>query len=102
MAVVAPVDLKFTAPPGAQVLYVCLSHMYAMGDGADLEIAAIGPAGTKLLLSRLVPPLANDDALVWRKYEFALPAGTQQVELHVFSKTDPTADWIAVRDFSLN
>lgn len=102
VAVVAPVDLKFAAPQGAHVLYVCLSHMYAMGDGADLEIAAIGPAGTKLLLSRLVPPLANDDSMVWRKYEFALPEDTQQVELHVFSKTDPTADWIAIRDFSLN
>ncbi|MEY2562648.1 MAG: hypothetical protein QOH88_841 [Verrucomicrobiota bacterium] len=102
VAVVAPVDLRISAPKAANVLYVCLSHMYAMGDGADVEIAAITPGGTTQLLSRNVPPLANDDAVVWRKYEFTLPADTQQVELHVFSKTDPTADWIAVRDFSVN
>ena len=102
MAVVAPIDLNFPASPGIHVLHVCFSHVYAMGDGADLEIAAKSPAGTKLLLSRVVPPLVNDDFPVWRKYEFILPPGTQEVELHVFSKTDPIADWIAVRDFSLD
>jgi hypothetical protein len=102
MAVVAPVDLNFSVPQGASVLHICFSHLYAMGDGADLEIAALGPGGTNLLLSRVVPPLAKDDFPVWRKYEFILPAGTQQVELHVFSKTDPIADWIALRDFSFD
>ncbi|HEX7517111.1 MAG TPA: hypothetical protein VF345_07470 [Chthoniobacterales bacterium] len=102
MAVVAPIEMYFPVPQGAGVLHICFSHMYAMGDGADLEIAAIGPAGTNVLLSRVVPPLVNNDFPVWRKYEFALPANTQQVELHVFSKTDPLADWIALRDFSLD
>lgn len=99
MAVVAPVDMDIPVPHGANVLHICFSHIYAMGDGADLEITAIGPTGSKLLLSRVVPPLVNNDFPVWRKYEFALPANTQQVELHVFSKTDPTADWLALRDF---
>jgi hypothetical protein len=39
---------------------------------------------------------------VWRKYEFTLPVDAEQVDLHVFSKTDPLGDWIAVRDFSFN
>lgn len=102
MVVVAPVEMDFPVPGDASVLHVCFSHMYAMGDGADLEIATIGPTGTQVLLSRVVPPLVNDDFPVWRKYEFALPAHTQRVELHVFSKTDPLADWIALRDFSLD
>jgi hypothetical protein len=76
--------------------------MYAKGDGADLEIASLSPAGTKLLLSRVVPPLLDNDFPVWRKYEFALPADAEQVDLHVFSKTDPVADWIAIRDFSFD
>jgi hypothetical protein len=100
MAAVAPVEMRFLVPQNANVLHVCFSHVYAIGDGADLEIAAIGPAGTKILLSCVVPPLVNNDFPVWRKYEFALPANTQQIELHVFSKTDPVADWIALRDFS--
>ena len=102
LAVVAPVKIDLPVPPGARVFYICFSHIYAMGDGADVEIAAIGPAGPKPLLSRAVPPLVNGDLPVWRKYEFALPADIQEIELHVFSKTDPTADWIAVRDFSFN
>ena len=102
MAVVAPVEMAFPVPENASVLHICFSHVYAMGDGADLEIAAIGPTGKNLLLSRVVPPLVNNDFPVWRKYEFALPANTQQVELHVFSKTDPVADWIALRDFSFD
>jgi hypothetical protein len=76
--------------------------MYAIGDGVDLEIAAVGPAGTKLLLSRVVPPLTNNDFPVWRKYEFVLPVDVEKVDLHVFSKTSPVGDWIAVRDFSFN
>lgn len=102
MAVVAPVDLDLPVRQGASVLHVCFSHLYAIGDGADLEITATGLAGTRILLSRVVPPLVNDDFPVWRKYEFVLPADTQQIELHVFSKTDPVADWIAVRDFSFD
>lgn len=99
---VAPVDIRVPVPHPGSVLHVCFSHIYAMGDGADLEITAISPAGTKLLLSRVVPPLTNNDFPVWRKYEFTLPADAEQVEFHVFSKTDPSADWIAVRDFSFN
>lgn len=102
MAVVAPVEMDFPVPQGASALHVCFSHIYTLGDGVDLEIAAIGPDGTKSLLSRVVPPLVNDDLPVWRKYEFTLPAGTRQVGLHVFSKTDPIADWIALRDFSFD
>ena len=102
MIAVAPVDIRVPVPHPGSVLHVCFSHMYAMGDGADLEIAAVGPAGTKRLLSRVVPPLTNNDFPVWRKYEFALPVDAEQVDLHVFSKTDPLGDWIAVRDFSFN
>jgi hypothetical protein len=102
VAVVAPVDLIFAVPKGASVLHLCFSQIYAMGDGTDVDVAAKSPDGSRTLLSRRVPPLTNDDSPVWRKYEFALPAGTQEVELHVFSQTDPVADWIAVRDFSLN
>jgi hypothetical protein len=100
MFVVAPVTMDFPVPQNASTLHLRFSHVYAMGDGADLEVAALGPAGTKMLLSRVVPPLINDDLPVWRKYEFALPANTREVQLHVFSKTEATADWIAVRDFS--
>jgi hypothetical protein len=99
---VAPVDIRVPVPHPRSELHVCFSHMYAMGDGANLEITAISPTGTTLLLSRVVPPLTNDDFPVWRKYEFILPADAEQVDLHVFSKTDPLADWIAVRDFSFN
>lgn len=102
MAVVAPVEMAFSVPQNASVVHICFSHVYAMGDGADLEIAALGPTGTKVLLSLVVPPLVGKDLPVWRKYEFSLPANTQQVELHVFSKTDPIGDWIAVRDFSFD
>jgi hypothetical protein len=102
MIAVAPVDIRVPVPHPGSVLHVCFSHMYAMGDGADLEIAAVGPAGTKRLLSRVVPPLTNNDFPVWRKYEFALPVDAEQVDLHVFSKTNPLGDWIAVRDFSFN
>jgi hypothetical protein len=66
MAVVAPVEMDFSVPQGASALHICFSHIYAMGDGVDLEIAAIGPTGTKSLLSRVVPPLVNDDLPVWR------------------------------------
>lgn len=99
---VAPVDIRVRVPHPGSVLHVCFSHVYAKGDGADLEISALSPAGTKLLLSRVVPPLLDNDFPVWRKYEFALPADAEQVDLHVFSKTDPIADWIAIRDFSFD
>jgi hypothetical protein len=102
MIEVAPVEIVVPVPHASSVLHVCFSHMYAIGDGADLEIAAVGPAGTKLLLSRVVPPLTNNDLPVWRKYEFILPVDVEEVDLHVFSKTNPVGDWIAVRDFSFN
>jgi len=102
MIEVAPVEVVVRVPHSANVLHVCFSHVYAMGDGADIEIAALTPSGPALLLSRNVPPLTDNDFPVWRKYEFALPSQTQQVKLRVFSQTDPVADWIAVRDFSFD
>jgi hypothetical protein len=102
MIEVSPVEVIVPVPHSATVLHVCFSHVYAMGDGADIEIAALTPSGPALLLSRNVPPLTDNDFPVWRKYEFALPSQTQQVKLRVFSKTDPVADWIAVRDFSFD
>ena len=102
MIEVAPVEVGIQIPPTATVLHVCFSHVYGMGDGADIEITASTPSGPELLLSRRVPPLTNNDFPVWRKYEFALPSQTLQVKLHVFSKTDPVADWIAIRDFSFD
>jgi hypothetical protein len=102
MIEVAPVEVDIQVPPTATVLHVCFSHVYAMGDGADIEIVASTPTGSELLLSRRVPPLIDNDFPVWRKYEFALPADAEQVDLHVFSKTDPVADWIAIRDFSFD
>ena len=102
MIEVSPVEVIVPVPHSATVLHVCFSHVYAMGDGADIEIAALTPSGPALLLSRNVPPLTDNDFPVWRKYEFALPSQTQQVKLRVFSKTTPLADWIAVRDFSFD
>jgi len=102
MIEVSPVEVIVPVPHSATVLHVCFSHVYAKGDGADIEIAALTPSGPALLLSRNVPPLTDNDFPVWRKYEFALPSQTQQVKLRVFSKTDPVADWIAVRDFSFD
>jgi len=99
---VAPVEVKIPVPPPAKVLYLCFSHVYAMGDGADIEIAASTANGTTSLLSQRVPPLTNNDFPVWRKYEFTLPPGTREIQLRVFSKTDAAADWIAIRDFSFN
>lgn len=102
MVQVAPVEVAVSVPPPAQVLYVCFSHVYAVGDGADIEIVASTGYGSTPLLSSRVPPLTNNDFPVWRKYEFALPPQTQQIQLRVLSKTDPVADWIAIRDFSFN
>ena len=102
MIEVSPVEVIVSVPHSATVLHVCFSHVYAMGDGADIEIAALTPSGPALLLSRRVPPLSDNDFPVWRKYEFKLPSQTQQIKLRVFSKTDAVADWIAVRDFSFD
>jgi hypothetical protein len=100
MIEVSPVEVNIDAPATARTLHICFSHVYAMGDGANIEITASTPAGSKLLLSRRVPPLIDNDFPVWRKYEFALPSQTLQVKLRVLSDTDPVADWIAIRDFS--
>ncbi len=102
MIEVAPVEIVLPVVPSATVLYVCFSHLYAMGDGADIEIVASTGSGSTPLLSSRVPRLINNDFPVWRKYEFALPPGTQHIQLRVLSKTDPVADWIAIRDFSFN
>lgn len=102
MALVAPVELDSAVPAGAHSLHLCFSHVYALGDGTDLEVAVTGASDTVVLLSCVVPPLANNDSPVWRKYEFAIPPDARQVKLHVFSKTDPTGDWVAFRDFSFD
>jgi len=100
MVAVSPVETAVTKPETASVLHVSFSHVYSIGDGANIEIVADSPSGSKPLLSRVVPPLTNDDLPVWRKYEFPISSDTQQVRLLVVSKTDPSADWIAFRDFS--
>ncbi len=87
MVEVSPVEVVVRVPPPATVLHVCFSHVYALGDGADIEIAALSASGSQQLLSNRVPPLTHDDFPVWRKYEFALPPGTEQAQLRVFSKT---------------
>jgi hypothetical protein len=102
MIEVAPVEIVVPVPGQSRLLHVCFSHVYAMGDGADIEIAASTANGSKQLLARRVPPLVENDFPVWRKYEFALPPETLEVQLRVLSKTDPVADWIAIRDFSFN
>lgn len=101
MVAVAPLDVTVEAPAGAGILRVCLSHIYALGDGVNVEVMADSATGSATLLAREVPPLPNNEFPVWRKYELTLPSGTQNVHLHVFSKSgDPTADWVGFRDFS--
>ena len=102
MIEVAPVEIVVPLLHPSSLLHVCFSHVYAMGDGVDIEIVASTANGSRLLLSRRVPPLIDNNFPVWRKYEFALPSETQQVQLRVLSKTDPVADWIAIRDFSFD
>ena len=102
MIEVAPVEIVVSVPGQSRLLHVCFSHVYAMGDGVDIEIAASTANGSKPLLARSVPPLLENDFPVWRKYEFALPPETLEIQLHVLSKADPVADWIAIRDFSFN
>lgn len=102
MIEVAPVEIVVPVVPPATVLHVCFSHVYALGNGAEIEIAASTPNGSTRLLSSRVPPLPNNDFPVWRKYEFALPPETQQIQLRVLAEPDSTADWIAIRDFSFN
>jgi hypothetical protein len=101
MVAVAPLEITVAPPTGTKTLRVCLSHVYALGDGVDVEIDAISGSGSATLLAKQVPPLPNNDFPVWRKYELALPVGTEKVQLHVLSKSgDPTADWVVLRDFS--
>jgi hypothetical protein len=102
MIEVAPVEVVVPVPHPEATLHFTFSHVYAVGDGADIELAALSASGATDLLSNRVPPLANNDFPVWRKYEFKLPAETETVRLRVLSKTDPSADWIAVRDFSFD
>ena len=102
MIEVAPIEIAVPVVPTATVLYVCFSHFYALGDGVDIEIAASTGNGSAPLLSSRVPPLTNHDFPVWRKYEFALPPGTQQIQLRPLAEPDSAADWIAIRDFSFN
>jgi hypothetical protein len=101
MVAVAPLEITVAPPTGTRTLRVCLSHVYALGDGVDVEIDAISASSSATLLARQIPPLPNNDFPVWRKYELALPVGTEKVQLHVLSKSgDPTADWVGLRDFS--
>ena len=102
MVGVAPIEIVVSVVPPASVLYVCFSHFYALGNGAEVEITAATRTGSTPLLSSRVPPLTNNDFPVWRKYEFALPPETRQIEFRVLEESDSTADWIAIRDFSFN
>ena len=102
MVGVAPIEIVVSVVPPASVLYVCFSHFYALGNGAEVEITAATRTGSTPLLSSRVPPLTNNDFPVWRKYEFALPPETRQIEFRVLEEPDSTADWIAIRDFSFN
>ena len=102
MVGVAPIEIVVPVAPPATVLYVCFSHVYAFGNGVDVEITASTGNGSAPLLSSRVPPLTNNDFPVWRKYELALPPETQQIQLRVLAEPDSTADWIAIRDFSFN
>jgi hypothetical protein len=98
---VSPLEVTVQPPANAKTLRVCVSHFYSLGDGVNLDVAALSATGLTTLLERELPPLPNDDYPVWRKYELTLPPGIEGVELHVYSKSgDPTADWVAVRDFS--
>lgn len=98
---VSPIEV-YVPVSTPRTLRVTFSHMYALGDGADLELEAVSPAGMRELLSKRVPPLANDDQAVWRTYEFPLSPDIQQILIKVVSRSDPTADWIAFREFSIN
>ena len=100
MVAVSAVEVTVPVPRDATTLHVSFSHFYAIGDGASVMITSDGPAGSQPLLARVVPALPADDAPVWRKYEFPLPAGTAEVRVKVFSESDPSADWLAFRDFS--
>ena len=102
MVGVAPIEIVVPVVPPATVLYVSFSHFYALGNGAEIEIAASTRNGSTPLLASRVPPLPNNDFPVWRKYEFALPPETQQIEFRVLAEPDSAADWIAIRDFSFN
>jgi hypothetical protein len=102
MIEVGPIEIVVPVIPAATVLYVCFSHFFAIGNGAEIEIAASTPNGSTPLLSRRVPPLPNNDFPVWRKYEFASPPETQHIEFRVLAEPDSAADWIAIRDFSFN
>lgn len=98
---VAPLEVTVEAPPNAKLLHICLSHFYASGDGVNVEVAGVSSNGTVTLLTREIPALPNDDYPVWRKYQLTLPSAIHSVQLRVFSKSgDPSADWVAVRDFS--
>jgi hypothetical protein len=97
---VAPVEITVAPPPEADVLHLSLSHVYALGDGADIDIVAEGGSGSTELFSKRIPPLARDDEPVWRRYELPLPPETERLRVRVLSKSDPTADWLAFRDFS--
>jgi hypothetical protein len=102
MIEVAPVEIVVPVIHPAKMLNVCFSHVHAMGDGADIEIVASTGSESTTLLSSRVPALINDDFPVWREYAFALPPETQKIHLRVLDKSDSTADWVAIRDFSFD
>ena len=75
MIEVAPVEIVVPVLHPSRLLYVCFSHVYAMGDGADIEIAASTANGSKLLLSRRVPPLIDNDSPSVAKIRIRITAG---------------------------
>lgn len=99
VAVVAPVEFEVPIPPGSKLLHVTYSHLFPVGDGAELEIKALGDGVDATLLARRVPPLTSEDQFAWRAYELPLPAGARQIRLRLFSTDDPVADWIGLRSF---
>ena len=101
MVAVSPAELSVPVPrPGAE-LRLSVSHVYALGDGVDVEVTAGSAAGAKRLLSRTVPPRLRSDAAAWRRFVLPLPPDASEVRVRIFSGSgDATADWIALRDFS--
>ncbi len=99
--VVSTVEFTVAAPPSAKALRVSLSHVYAMGDGVDIEIKARSDAGAQPILEKTILPLARTEEPRWREFDLPLPTGATHLDVKVFSKSgDSTADWIALRDFS--
>ncbi len=97
---VSPIKIAIEVPRQARMLRVRFSHVYAIGDGLNLELTAISATKGVDLLTKDVPALKSNDSPHWCRYDLDLPPRTKQIELRVFSASgDPTADWLAFRNF---